>query len=210
MRNARRPYDSPKRREQAAATRRRVLARARARFVRDGYAATTIERIAGDAGVAVQTVYATFGSKRAILLALLDEAEREADVAGLRRMLREAARDPRRQLRAIVAFNVGLFTRIRDVLDVVRAAGQADRDLVALARTGERRRRAGQAAVVRAWAAADVLRSGVTAKDAADILWALTGPDNHRLFVRENGWTADRYADWLFATLTKLLIRTRS
>ena len=40
-------------------------------FIRDGYTATAIAAIAAAADVAVQTVYAVFGTKRAILAELL-------------------------------------------------------------------------------------------------------------------------------------------
>src|SRR5512141_3370409 len=55
------------REERAAVTRRRILDAARRRFFEDGYAATTLKAVAAEAGVAVQTVYAVFGSKAAIL-----------------------------------------------------------------------------------------------------------------------------------------------
>jgi AcrR family transcriptional regulator len=73
MSNGKRPYRSPRRREQAEETRRRLLTASRRLFVQQGYAGATIESIAAAAGVAVQTVYAAFGSKQGILLALLDE-----------------------------------------------------------------------------------------------------------------------------------------
>ena len=56
MTNVKRPYRSPRRREQAEETRRRILAAARRLFVARGYGGTTMETIADDAGVAVQTV----------------------------------------------------------------------------------------------------------------------------------------------------------
>jgi AcrR family transcriptional regulator len=61
-----------RRARQAAATRRRILAAAEELFVRDGYAATAITEIAARADVAVQTVYAVFGTKRAVLTELID------------------------------------------------------------------------------------------------------------------------------------------
>ena len=60
-----------RRARKAQQTRRRILDAARARFVADGYTTTTIAGIADDADVAVQTVYAVFGNKRAILAELL-------------------------------------------------------------------------------------------------------------------------------------------
>ena len=205
MGDVKRSYDSSRRKQQAEATRRRLAASARKLFARDGYTATTIEAIAGDAGVAVQTFYATYGSKRAILLALIDGVERAADIAALRVRLQEDASDPRLQLRHIVDFNARLFTRAADILAVLQSAGSTDDDLRAIWREGEDRRRAGQAPLVSAWAGAGVLQKGVSKQMAADILWAFTGPDTYRLLVAERGWSIARYADWLWSALERLL-----
>ena len=205
MSGVKRSYDSSKRKQQAEATRRRLATSARRLFARDGYAVTTIEAIARDAGVAVQTFYATYGSKRAVLLALIDEVERDADIATLRARLQEDASDPRLQLRHIVDFNARLFTRAADILAVLQSAGSADDDLSAIWREGEARRLAGQASLVRAWARASVLQTGLSKQMAADILWSFTGPDTYRLLVTERGWSIARYADWLWSALERLL-----
>ena len=57
--------------ERAMATRQRVVAAATPLFVRDGYVETTMAGIARAAGVAVQTLYLSFGSKAAVLEAAL-------------------------------------------------------------------------------------------------------------------------------------------
>ena len=69
---SRRPYHSPRREEQAAATRRGILEAARVLFERDGYAATTMEAIAAEAGVALKTAYLPFATKSGLLRALWD------------------------------------------------------------------------------------------------------------------------------------------
>ena len=63
----RRRYSSDLRREQARHTRERILDAAQRCFTERGYAAATVEAIALEAGVAVDTVYATFGTKRSVL-----------------------------------------------------------------------------------------------------------------------------------------------
>ena len=78
---ANRPYRSPRRAEQAAATRAAVLASARELFVTKGYAATTIADIARHARVAVDTVYASVGRKPALLREVLETALSGTDVA---------------------------------------------------------------------------------------------------------------------------------
>jgi len=62
-----RRYDSPRRREQAAATRREILEAAQPLFERQGYAATTMAAIASEAGVALKTVYVAFETRAACL-----------------------------------------------------------------------------------------------------------------------------------------------
>ena len=63
----------PNRREVAAAeTRREILRAARRLFAEHGYACTSLQQIAEESGVAVQTIYSSVGSKAALILALND------------------------------------------------------------------------------------------------------------------------------------------
>jgi AcrR family transcriptional regulator len=200
----RRRYHSPTRTQQAERTRQRIAASARRLFARYGYGPTTIEAMAAEAGVAVQTVYAAFGSKRAVLLSLLDQIETEADVDALMRALQDDP-TPTHQLRAMVAFSARLFARASDLLAIVRSAGHAEPDLVDLFHAGEQRRRQGQAPIVRAWKRTGALRAGLTTGQAADILWSLTGEDMYRLLVEQCRWPVNRYQRWLESALAQLL-----
>src|SRR6516165_8420537 len=65
-----RPYESPRRREQAAVTRLEILDAAQRPFERDGYAATTMAAIASEARVALKTVYVAYETKSGLLRAL--------------------------------------------------------------------------------------------------------------------------------------------
>jgi AcrR family transcriptional regulator len=208
MEPVKRPYHSPKRERQARQTREQIVGAARRLFARDGFAKTTVEAIAREAGVSAQTVYASVGSKRGIVLALLDRMEIEGGNEELRREL-AASKDPRWQLRAIVRFNRRLFERGRDVLDVVMAT-RADADVEAFGRAGEARRREGQARWVRAWAEAGVLRPDLDEGAAADVLWALTGPELYWLFAVNSGWSGSKFEEWLFGTLESQLFRETS
>ena len=60
--------------EQSRATRRRIVVAATSLFLRDGFLTTTMAAIAAEAGVAVQTLYLSFGNKTAILSAAFDVA----------------------------------------------------------------------------------------------------------------------------------------
>jgi AcrR family transcriptional regulator len=71
---ARRRYSSRLRQQQAGQTRDQVLAAAAELFERSGWAGTTVAAIARHAGVAVETVYSGFGSKKQLLREVVDFA----------------------------------------------------------------------------------------------------------------------------------------
>jgi AcrR family transcriptional regulator len=70
-----RRYHSPKRQQQAEATRRRILASAKQLFAEHGYAATTMEAIARAAGISLAALYLHFPGRVAVVGALAQEIE---------------------------------------------------------------------------------------------------------------------------------------
>jgi AcrR family transcriptional regulator len=202
-----RTYDVSRRRASAEERRGRILQTARNLFGHYGYGATSIERIAGEAGVAVPTVYAIYRSKRALLFALLDQADARADVAGLLRDLNSAAGNPRKQLRHLASFTCRFYAQAGDIIDIARGAGSTNEDLLALWQEGEDRRLRGQKPLADAWDRSGALRKNINAKEALDILWAMTGADHYRLFVVDRKWSTARYEVWLENTLDRLLLR---
>ena len=202
-----RKYDSSRRRAFAEERRERILQAARTLFGHYGYGATSIERIADEASVAVPTVYAMYGSKRALLFALLDQADARADLAGLSRDLQAAAGDARKQLRRLVSFTCRFYAQAGDLIDIARGAGSTNEDLLALWREGEERRLRGQKPLADEWEWAGALRENLSANEALDILWAMTGADHYRLLVVERNWSPARYEAWLDDVLERLLLR---
>jgi AcrR family transcriptional regulator len=202
-----RAYDSSKRRAAAQATRLRIGQCARRLFFKHGYGATSIEVIAREAGVSVPTFYVTYGSKRAVLFALLDAADAQADVASLQKSLRAAAGQSSEQLRLLVSFARRFYEQSADLIEIARSASRAEADLEALWEEGEARRLKGQKPIVHAWANSGVLREGLQESDALDILWSLTGPDHYRLMVTERRWPPEKYETWLTRSLALLLFR---
>ena len=202
-----RAYDSSKRRAAAQATRLRIGQCARRLFSKHGYGATSIEVIAREAGVSVPTFYVTYGSKRAVLFALLDAADAEADVASLQKSLRAAAGQSSEQLRLLVSFARRFYEQSADLIEIARNASRAEADLEALWKEGEARRLKGQKPIVHAWAGSGILREALQESDALDILWSLTGPDYYRLMVTERRWPPEKYETWLTRSLALLLFR---
>jgi TetR/AcrR family transcriptional regulator, regulator of cefoperazone and chloramphenicol sensitivity len=202
--DVKRSYNSPLREAQARRTRERVVDAARTLWATQGFAAVTIDQIAAEAGVSVQTIYSAFGSKGGILTALLGRLEQQAGLDDLITQLR-AAQNPDEQLRLVAAFNRRLFERGADIITIVRGWTAADPDVAAWMEEGDRRRRDGQAPLVASWQASGRLRPGLDTCQAADILHALTSPELYLLLVQSSGWLPDRYEDWLHETLSSLL-----
>jgi AcrR family transcriptional regulator len=202
-----RVYQSERRREQAAETRRRILGSGRRLFGSDGYGNATIEAIADDAGVSPQTVYAGFGSKRGILIALLDQMAADADLPRLQEALTKFTGNPRRQLAEQIAFNIRFYAGGRDLIEIARTVSGTEPDLAAMWQEGERRRYEAQGKLMAVWRRAGALADGLTQRKATDLLWALSGPDVFRLFVVERGWTRQQLQAWLIAELERMLFR---
>lgn len=193
----RRRYRSPQRAAQANATRQQILAAATTLFASRGFARTTMEGIAGEAGVAVATVYVHFPSKPAIVAALADAIVAAGDLS-VEQV--EQERDAVSQLR----IGAGIMRRLNErawlVADVLRTARVTDPALEAIWQTWLERHLAAMQRAVAALASRGALRPGLDAAEAIDILYTLTSTDVFRLLVTERGWPADRYEAWLFRT----------
>lgn len=207
MPDVKRAYRSTRRREQAEATRKRILSAARQRFVAEGYGRTTIDAIAAEADVAVQTVYAVFGSKGAMLIALLDELAMEADLLRLQKGLLAATGNPRRQLRESIAFTGRFYAAGSDLIDLARTVSGVEPDLAKMWHAGEQRRYEANSRLVAEWARAGALRPGLSARAATDLLWAFSGPDAFRLLVKERGWSKRSRVERLSQMLERMLFQ---
>ena len=209
-----RRYESPRRRAQAAATRREILEAAQRLFEQRGYAATTVAAIAGEANVALKTVYVTFETKSGVLRALWNLLLRgdEGDTpVGERPWYREVIeeRDPHRQLR-LNARNSRVFKlRIARVLEGIRSAAPADPDIEALWNRIQTEFHANQRVIVESLEQKKALRPGLSVDRAADILWTLNHPNLWQLLVRERGWRPEEYEQWCGDVACAQLLRRR-
>ena len=206
-----RRYDSPRRREQAAATRRAILEAAQRLFERDGYAATTMAAIAKEAGVALKTVYVAFETKSGLLRALWHLLLRgdEDDVPiGERPWYREvlAEPDPERQLR-FGAHNARLVKqRAGALMKVIRSAAATEPDAAELWSRIEADFYDNQRVVVQVLHDNGALRAGLDVARAADIMWTLNHPDLWQLLVGERGWTPEQWEEWFADTVCQQLL----
>ncbi len=206
-----RSYRSELRAEQARQTRLRVLDAAQLLFEEHGYAGTTMEAIANAAGVAVDTVYATFGTKRKVLATLLDVRVGGDDLplAVIDRPEPQAARlepDQRRQVEMFAASIAPIIERVRPVDDVMRGAASVDPEIATLRARLQQVRFENMRRFVSWLAANGPLRAGLSEDEASAVVWTLTSPEVHRLLRSERGWTAEQYEAWLEATLARTVL----
>jgi len=202
-----------RRAQKALATRRRILDAAEVLFVRDGYAATTIVAIAGQADVAVQTVYAVFGTKRAVLSELLaSRVTGDHDTTPLKDRddwrAMEAETDPRRQLRLLAAIATRIGERMGALYNVLAGAAGSDPEIADMHRFQQQHRHSDQRRVARSLARKGALRPGLSEAHATDIMWAVANPAMHRSLVAERQWAPGEYERWLAHVLTCSLLET--
>ena len=208
-----RRYESPKRRQQARATRRAIVEAGRSLFLSRGYGGTTIEAIAGEAGVAVQTVYAVFGSKPHILRTVLDVAVTGEDAPAPPLLDPDAMRaiglepDPARRVRMFAALVADVLGRTAAVTQVAREAAAADPEMAQMWRAMQdgRTEAMAEAARVLVGDAARDRPGGRSLDEIRDMLWVLCGPEVHQLFVAERLWTPERYEEWLVSAIEPLV-----
>jgi AcrR family transcriptional regulator len=209
---SKRRYESPRRREQAEATRREILDAAQRLFERDGYAATTMAAIASDARVALKTVYVAFETKAGVLRALwnlqLRGGDDEVPVAQQRfyvEVLEEP--DPERQLRLNARNSREGKIRIGPVAEVIRSAAPLDPDIAGLWERINSEYHANQRTIVESLSEKGALRPELDIERATDLLWTLNHPNTWQLLVVRCGWTPDQYEQWVADTACAQLLR---
>jgi AcrR family transcriptional regulator len=194
--NPTRPYRSPLRDRQRGLTRAAVIDAATHLFIEYGYAGTSIAKIATEAEVSAETVYAVFGSKRELLNAVVEAAafgvnERGAviDPDLIDRISAEP--DQRRRFEMMTDATRDTLRRVGPLDEVVRAAAVADPEIAALLREHETRRLADVRKLVGLLAEAGPLR--VTEREAADLMWAMSrSTDLYRALTVDRGWSDAR------------------
>ena len=196
-----RRYDSPRRREQAAATRRAILDAAQWLFERQGYAATTMAQIAERAGVSLKTVYLAFETKSGVLralwhLRLRGEGREEVPVAQQPWYVETVEEpDPERQLRLNARNSIRGKARVGALFAVIQSAAAADSDSAALWDRVQTDYHDNQGVICKSLAKKKALKRGLGVERATDILWTINHPATW-LLLDGRGWTNEEYERW--------------
>ncbi|WUJ68896.1 TetR/AcrR family transcriptional regulator [Kribbella soli] len=200
--------------ERAQANRQRMRTAAQTLFTSRGYSATSMQAIADEAGMAVQTLYFTFRTKRALLSELLDVAIAGDDepVSTLERPRVLAAidnPDPVAQLQELAGIAREIYERVAPVLQVVAHAAPGDPEIHELWMTNNAQRAVVMERFITALAAKTPLREGLDTPMAIDIALALQSPEMYQFFTTRRGWSPDRWQQWTADALVTQLLPPR-
>ena len=199
--------------QQAAQTRGRVISAAGRLFQEQGYAPTSIVSIADAAGVAPETIYKAFGTKRRILQDLIDSSVVGAVSSTPMPVLRSTAfrairaePDQRKRLAMLAHLTRTILERAGPIHAVIRSAAATDPEIASLRLQQQAFRLKAQTEFVRVLAEAGPLRGGLTTREAGYHYWILASPEIQHILVIEQGWSHDRYEAWLRTSLAALLL----
>jgi AcrR family transcriptional regulator len=185
-----RRYHSPSREHGARATRGRIREAAAERFVRHGYARTSMSAVARDAGVSERTVFLVFPTKAALLAECVRVAVRGADgeVPLAARADSQAILDaaPELMLTRIAERSAALFARAARLLAVGESAPGDDPALAAVREHGRAATRADLLESARALERAGLLRPGLNVERAAEAMYALVADEQVYLRLVEH------------------------
>jgi AcrR family transcriptional regulator len=201
------PVKQSRRQRQAIQTRQEILEAGAKLFAERGYAATSIKDIAEEAGVAVQTIYTSVGSKAALLRTVVDTMDQQAGVRDGWERIR-AADDPRLMVRYGVQI-VRAFAdedRVGGLRAALEAAASTEPELAEVMTEGMRRHRAGTRGLVVYLAEHRYLRAGLSPDRGGSIFASVTHPALWRSLREEHGWTLDQIEDWMTETLVAQLL----
>jgi AcrR family transcriptional regulator len=206
-----RPYDSSRRRAQAAASRQRVVEAAHDLFVEHGYSATSIAAIAKAAHVSTPTLYAGFAGKADLLKHAIDYAiAGDIEPIALRDRPTAAwvfeAATARELLRRYAMLMGEVGERAAPVYDVLVRAADVELELADLLAAMELQRLRAATRVAKGVHERGGLPRGRSVAWARDVIWVCNAPENFTMLVTRRGWSIRRYVEWAMTTLVRLVI----
>jgi AcrR family transcriptional regulator len=204
-----RRYDSARRQDAARRRRAAVVEAASRLFLSEGFAGTTIARIAEDAGVSEETVYKAFGNKIALVRAIRDQALAGAGPVHAERrsdMMQASEDDPRAIIRGWGVLAMEVAPRVAPVLLLVREAAASDRELARLQAEMDAARLTRMTHNARTLLKGGHLRSGITLDAATDVLWTYSSPELYELLVIRRGWSLERYGRFIADSMISALL----
>lgn len=209
----RRSYDASRRRAAEAANRRRVLDVARELFLSEGYAATTVPRVAAGAGVSVKSVHRLARGKTGLVRALCQEAllgEGPEPAEARSDRLADEGHSALELVRGWTELLAEVSPRISPLHLLVQASAASDPGMAGLVADLDDARLARMTTNARRLLAADGVRRDMTLELAAEVLWLYTAPEWYERLVLQRGWSVGAYAQFVGAAIAAALLEDRA
>lgn len=194
----------------AAETRERIVRSAGELFTAQGYGATTLQDVAKQAGVSIQTVYFVFGNKRSLLKEVVDSAI-AGDLEPVPTMQREwflhatAAPTARELLARYVRGATAILHRTAPIVGMVSAAAAIEPEVAELWQPDLNPRYQVTTEACRALLRKPDARPGLRLKRATDIMYGLLSPELFTVFTSDRGWSERSWQLWATDTLARQL-----
>lgn len=172
----------------------------------------TMQAVAGEAEVALDTVYASVGKKPALVELLFETAisnSGHAIEATQREYVQRvrAAQGARDKLTIYAGAVVAIQGRLAPLVHAVELAGQAAPELAAIWKAISDRRARNMKLF-----AADLIATGETRPELAedqiaDVLWVMNSPQQYLMLVEHRGWSNKQLEAWLADSWIRLFLR---
>jgi AcrR family transcriptional regulator len=192
------------------AVRTQVLEAARSLFFRVGYLRATMQGVAAEAGVAVQTLYNTVGSKAAVLTAVFEATVSGVDAPRLAPEIlqerAEAAPDGQAVIRLLAEWFAEVHDRMAPLWRLIEEAAGQDEAVARFARQRAHQRLLNYHRATELLRRRGALREGLAIEEAAAVIWSIGHPQVHRTLVVELKWPVARYVDWVETSLAAALL----
>jgi AcrR family transcriptional regulator len=204
------PARPSRQRERSSRTRHKILEAARERFAADGYVATTLDAVAGQAGVAVQTVKFVFHTKAALLLDVVraTAADDQARTTPEQPWFLEATsgQDAHRALALTVDFGTAIYERLAPLSAAIATAATLDEEVASQRARTVALRRGGMQRVIAALHDCGGLTPNLDVERATDVMFVLQSPEQFQAFTAACGWPVPQYKAWQYGTLCATLL----
>lgn len=187
------------------------MARTRARIVdtaRELLPAATdlpVDEIAARAGVSVQTLYTHFGSKRGLLLAVIDTLQRDVGAYADFDLV-WASPDGETALRRMLGATLRLWHSAWPLVSFTERVRRADPEIQRYLVEVDGYRRSNLVSITERVSTEGRLRTGLDVEAAAELAFALSLPAVYEELLIRRGWPLDRAVDVLVATAVAAIV----
>jgi len=204
----RRSYNQKARAENAAETRRRIIEVTRDLLARAPLENVSLPAIAAEAEVARSTVYAIFGSREGLMVAVAEDLLERGGFARIGQALRGP--DVVRAFETSMDVAMELYSQEHEVSWALLSLAAVDRDASSAAARLNFGRRDGMRKIAQRMHDQGVLRDDVTVDEAADVLWLITSFETFGQLYRDRSLTPKQVGERLMAITRRTLYRSEN